>query len=228
MHAWAAMGIRAASVANRPAALPPVSQSAHFIAGVRAFHEWYDHPISFLTTHWDCAPAGYASKARWKTLMQSGELPQNVDDAIWCRSTSRLFAGETTKSAMEVFLGPPAIKTNLAHWAGNRLKDWWWFQAEGVPVLQPPLTSAPPSVRSTHHDRDGLLLEKLKLSRGTTPWAFAEAHAKGWAQTVRDAQSQPMIAAGTVAASFDYELRAARARLTMWAGRRLTSVSFHG
>ena len=63
-HAWAAVGIRAASVANRPAALPPVPKSAHFIAGVRAFHEWYGHPIPFLTTHWDCAPAGYASKAR--------------------------------------------------------------------------------------------------------------------------------------------------------------------
>ena len=35
VHAWAAVGIRAASVANRPAALPPVAQSAHFIAGVQ-------------------------------------------------------------------------------------------------------------------------------------------------------------------------------------------------
>ena len=104
--------------------------------------------------------------------MQSGELPQNVEDAVWCRSISRLFAGETTKSAMEVFLGPPSMKTNLANWAGNRLKDWWWFQAEGVPVLHPPLKSAPFTARSTHHDRDGLLLEErrrgllLRLTRG--------------------------------------------------------------
>ena len=217
MHAWAAVGIRAASVANRPAALPPVPQSAHFIVGVRAFHEGYGQPIPFLTTHWDCAPAGYASKARWRALMQSGELPQNVEDAVWCRSISRLYAGETTKSAMEVFLGPPSTKTNLALWVGDRLKDWWWFQAAGVPVLHPPLTSAPLTARSTHHDRDGLLLEKLKLSRRTTPWVFAEAHARGWAQTVRDAQLQPMIAAGTVAASFDHELHVARARLTLWA-----------
>ena len=117
-----------------------------------------------------------------------GELPQNVEDAVWCRSISRLFAGETTKSAMEYFLGPPTVKTNLACLGWDRLKDWWWFQAEGVPVLHPPLQSVPLTARSTHHDRDGLLLEKLKLSRGTTPWAFAEAHARGWAQTVRDAQ----------------------------------------
>ena len=154
VHAWAAVGIHAASVADRPAALPPVAQSAHFVAGVRAFHEWSGQPIPFLTTHWDCAPAGYASKARWKTLMQSGELQQNVEDAVWCRSISRLFAGETTKSAMEFFLGPPTVKTNLACWAGDRLKDWWWFQAEGVPVLEPPLKSVPLTARSTHHDRD--------------------------------------------------------------------------
>ena len=126
---------------------------------------------------------------------------------------------------MEVFLGPPSTKTNLALWAGDRLKDWWWFLAAGVPVLHPPLTSAPLTARSTHHDRDGLLLEKLKLSRGTTPWVFAEAHARGWAQTVRDAQSQPMIAAGTVAASFEHELRAARARLTLWAAADASILS---
>ena len=224
-HAWAAEGIRAASVANRPSALPPVAQSAHFIAGVREFHEWYGHPIPFLTTHWDCAPAGYASKARWKGLMQSGELPRNVDDAVWCRSISRLFAGETTKSSMEVFLGPPSVKTNLALWAGDRLKDWWWFLSEGIPVLTPPRLSVPSSARSTHHDRSGMLLEKLKLSRGTTPWAFAEAHARGWAQTVRDAQQQPMIAARAVAASFDHHLLVARARLTLWAAADATILS---
>ena len=92
-------------------------------------------------------------------------------------------------------------------------------------MLHPPLTSAPLTARSTHHDRDGLLLEKLKLSRGTTPWAFAEAHARGWAQTVRDAQSQPMIAAGTMAAAFEHELQAARARLTMWAAADISIVS---
>ena len=149
----------------------------------------------------------------------------NVEDAVWCRSISRLFAGETTKSAMEVFLGPPSVKTNLALWGGTRLKDWWWFQAEGVPVLDPPLLSIPVSARSTHHDRDGLLLEKLKLSRGTTPWVFAEAHTRGWAQTVRDAQTQPMIAAGTVAASAAYYLQVARARLTLWAAADASIVS---
>ena len=224
-HAWGAVGIRAASVANRPSALPPLPQSAHFIAGVKAFHEWYGHPIPFLTTHWDCAPAGYASKARWKALMQSGELPQNVEDAVWCRSICRLFAGETTKSAMEFFLGPPSIKTNLAHWAGDRLKDWWWFLAAGVPVLHPPLRSAPLTARSTHHDRDGLLLERLKLSRGTTPHPFAEAHARGWVQTVRDAQSQPMIAAGTTSAAFEHDLQVSRARLTLWAAADTNIVS---
>ena len=94
-----------------------------------------------------------------------------------------------------------------------------------MPVLHPPLQSAHLTARSTHHDRDGLLLEKLKLSRGTTPWAFAEAHARGWAQTVRDAQTQPMIAAGTVAASFDHDLQAARARLTLWAAADTTILS---
>ena len=42
---------------------------------------------------------------------------------------------------------------------------------------------------------------------------------------MRDAQSQPMIAAGTVTASFEYELRAARARLTMWAAADISIVS---
>jgi hypothetical protein len=92
-------------------------------------------------------------------------------------------------------------------------------------VLHSPLQSAPLTARSTHHDRDGLLLEKLKLSRGTTPWAFAEAHARGWAQMVRDAQLQPMIAAGTMAASFEHDRQVAQARLTLWAAADATILS---
>ena len=140
-HAWGAAGFTAASVADRPTTLLPTPGAAHFISEVRVFHEWYRHPIPFVTTHWDCAPSAYVSSAQWKAFMRSGELLENIEHAMWCRSKwsiSRLYAGETTKGAMEVFLGSPLVKTNLALWSGDRLKDWWWFSAIGVPVLVAP------------------------------------------------------------------------------------------
>ena len=132
---------------------------------------------------------------------------------------------------MEVFLGPPTTKTNLALWGAGRLKEWWWFLAEGVPWPRAPLAEVPPEARSTHHDRDGIPLDKLKLTRGITPVSFAVAHVACWKQVVIEAQTQPMVPGAAMTASYHHMIEAARARLTLWSSSepsicsRLTDAS---
>ena len=89
----------------------------------------------------------------------------------------------------------------------------------------------PLEARITHHDRDGIPLEKLKLTRGITPVSFAVAHVACWKQVVIDAHTQPMIPGAAMAASYHHMIEAASARLTLWSSlepsicSRLTDAS---
>ena len=215
-EAWAPFA-HAASLADRPTSTPPSPSTLHFIAGDEAFHAWYPHPLLFITSHWDCAPATYAASFMFGKNMETGILQRNVDHAVWCRSISPLYAAEQTRTALECIIGPPTVKLNLSSFVGTRDKAWWWWQSEGLPVCKPPNGVDSSAARSEHHDSDHLPIELKKLARAGTPPLFARMHVEAWAAFVLSAAASSTRLPRALSDQYDRDLLSARACLTMWA-----------
>ena len=219
--AWSAAGFSAASLADRPASSPPPPQSIHFISEDVPFFEWWPHPITMLTTHWDCAPMARCLQdaARFRHHAD-GTLAAVVEHAVWCQHVSVLHACEQPPSHLEDVIGAPSVKTNVSNFGSSRVKHWWWWQSPELPIVAPTILPDLAALRSTHHDHDHLPIELRKLARAVTPASFAVAHVSAWSDAVRAATAssrQP----GHPTAPFSSALASARVSFTMWlAGRR--------
>jgi hypothetical protein len=89
-EAWAAAAPQHhfISVADRPSCAPLSANALHVIAEVKAFFQWYPHPIPFLTSHWDCAPLTRANKTQPLRSPQYATAPSP-------RSSTRQFSACT-------------------------------------------------------------------------------------------------------------------------------------
>ena len=85
--AWAAAGVRAASIADRPSTSPPAEGSFHFIADVREWRAGYQWSIPLATANPDCHCAAlgveHASKSRFQLHTSSGALAAAVEHFCW-------------------------------------------------------------------------------------------------------------------------------------------------
>ena len=139
--AWQSAGVRAASVADRPSAAPPLHPSIHFIADVRAWHAAYRWSIPLATANPDCHCAAIAAPnaapSRWRKHIQSGAMAQAIAHAVWVLRAADLVAMEQPPTLLEHILGPPALRTCVADFGCPRRKEWWWWLQGGLPLVPP-------------------------------------------------------------------------------------------
>ena len=128
---WAARGVRAASVADRPTLHPPAPSSRHFISGVIQWHRAYPHPIPIATANPDCQCACMAapSVARERQLkhLLSGALSNAIVHFVWSLFCAHRVAVEQPATLLEHVVRSPDQKARVADYGQPRHKDWWWW-----------------------------------------------------------------------------------------------------
>ena len=189
--AWAAHGVLAASLADRPSCVPPPPGSVHYIARCQDWFAWYPHPIPFASFHPNCGPfifgAPNSAAARWTRHLISGSLRSAAEHAVWCLNPRRrvaLFALEQPPTALQFIIGPPTVQTSLAEFGVPRKKQWWWWQSASLPVVRGSDPAPPNTVVDRHHEFDHLDADRRSIARSPTPPSFAAAHVTAWLDTV--------------------------------------------
>ena len=222
--AWQRLGIRSASVADRPTSSPPIPPSNHFIADVPTWHSAYKWSIPLATANPDCHCATIAAPnsapSRWRRHLIAGAMAQAVRHAAWVLHAADLLAMEQPPTLLEYIIGPPSHRTSLADFGCPRRKAWhWWLRGGLLPV--PPSNPLPEGPQpSEHHALDdvpGLTHELLSIARAETPRALADAHAKAWLPMLPRPRR---LTSPRDPSPFHNEASAAGARLTMVAAAR--------
>ena len=212
--------MHAHSVADRPTARPPPAGCVHVIASVRRFHEWYRHPLVFVSTHWDCSAVTYAASTSFGVNMANGRIAGAVAEAVWCMSVAPLYACEQPAVMLEHVLGDPAVRTEARFFGCAARKRWWWWTSEGLRMPSPTDVVPMEACISTHHKHAWAGAERRSLSRTPTPPGLAAAHVAAWRPAVVAVSLSAARVPPALAASYDADIQAARARLTLWAASR--------
>ena len=181
-NAWAQLGARAASVADRPSSTLPAAGSAHFISDVRAWHQSYPWTIPVATANPDCHVATvavpYSAPERWLHYLRNGGMADAITHAVWLLHVAPRVALEQPPTLLEHIIGSPTVRTTLAAHGIPRRKEWLWWLVN-LPPVHP---SGPPAIEppSEHRVHTHLDKERRSIARAETPPSFARAHAEAW------------------------------------------------
>jgi len=183
-EAWAARGLRAASVCRRPSMTPPSPGCHHYKMEVASFLQLYPHPIPFITSHVDCGSANWASHLTWPDKIASGELLASSEELLRIVCTGDRAAAEQPPTAHACILGAPTFKLQACDAGGTNLKTLWWW-CRGVSTVRASSEPTPAARRVDAKASASGTKEEVMVQRSTFEPTVAAHHVATWEAQIK-------------------------------------------